>query len=300
MDARRTKDFVEHFRATKAGNSTERRSSSGGDDGNTGNILSSASSLAAAAGAPSQHAAGAVAAQSSASTRRDSGSSGGIWGETENDLAAGGAAARLCYCCCSFGMLITSIYCAHNMGAHCASLLPKPRLRPRPCRLHLSTTPAPPATCDACIAGHAAGSAASRFPTAFFPGAFLSFTRPFFLSLFFFLLFLLLLRRCCCLCSCTANSIIVNANFCPIPNPIPLRMFCFSIEESLSLSRRTFSVSAFYLLLIYATLARPSVRSYRAPCHARVEHSKRAPLALFTQTIVEYLPSMLIEFFPVD
>lgn len=186
MDARRTKDFVEHFRATKAGNSTERRSSSGGDDGNTGNILSSASSLAAAAGAPSQHAAGAVAAQSSASTRRDSGSSGGIWGETENDLAAGGAAARLFYCCCSFGMLITSIYCAHNMGAHCASLLPKPRLRPRPCRLHLSTTPAPPATCDACIAGHAAGSAASRFPTAFFPGAFLSFTRPFFLSVFFF------------------------------------------------------------------------------------------------------------------
>lgn len=144
-------------------------------------------------------------------------------------------------------MLITSIYCAHNMGAHCACASRSSLTVPRPCRLHLST-PAPPATCDACIAGHAAaaasGSAASRFPTAFFCAFFLL------LVLFFY-----------SYCSCTANSIIVNANFCPIPNPIPLRMFCFSIEDS----RRTFSVSAFYLLLIYATLARSRHTPSRLP-----------------------------------
>lgn len=82
-------------------------------------------------------------------------------------------------------MLITSIYCAHNMGAHCACASRSSLTVPRPCRLHLAT-PAPPATCDACIAGHAAaaasGSAASRFPAAFFL-RFLSFARPFFLFL---------------------------------------------------------------------------------------------------------------------
>lgn len=155
-------------------------------------------------------------------------------------------------------MLITSIYCAHNMGAHCACASRSSLTVPRPCRLHLST-PAPPATCDACIAGHAAaaasGSAASRFPTACFCAFFLL------LVLFFY-----------SYCSCTANSIIVNANFCPIPNPIPLRMFCFSIEDS----QRTFSVSAFYLLLIYATLA----RSRHTPSRLPAPHRLPAPPTL--------------------
>lgn len=147
-------------------------------------------------------------------------------------------------------MLITSIYCAHNMGAHCACSSRSP-LFPRlklfhvlvvyTCRLRLLRLRATHASLDTLLLLLA--PLRLVFPLPFF--RFLSFARPFFYSY----------------CSCTANSIIVNANFCPIPNPIPLRMFCFSIEDS----RRTFSVSAFYLLLIYATLARSRHTPSRLP-----------------------------------
>lgn len=140
-------------------------------------------------------------------------------------------------------MLITSIYCAHNMGAHCACASRAP-LVPRlqlflvlvvyTCRLRLLRLRATHASLDTLLL------------------LLLAPLRLVFLLPFFCAFFLLLVLFFYSYCSCTANSIIVNANFCPIPNPIPLRMFCFSIEDS----RRTFSVSAFYLLLIYATLAR--------------------------------------------
>lgn len=67
------------------------------------------------------------------------------WGlGTENDLAAGWARLGwLCCCCCfccSFGMLITSIYCAHNMGAHCACSPRSPSCLISKCSSSLSST----------------------------------------------------------------------------------------------------------------------------------------------------------------
>lgn len=188
-------------------------------------------------------------------------------------------------------MLITSIYCAHNMGAHCACSPRSPSCLISNCSSSLSST-----LVDSGSSGYVRRMHRWTRCCCCCWLRCVSFSHCLFFA--FFLLLVLFPSFFYSYCSCTANSIIVNANFCPIPNPIPLRMFCFSIEDS----RRTFSVSAFYLLLIYATLARSRHTPSRlpAPLHRLTAPPTLACRALFTQTIVEYLPSMLIEFFPVD
>jgi len=147
-------------------------------------------------------------------------------------------------------MLITSIYCAHNMGA--AQLSSKLPARGAPARNPPApwTTPpfsAPPATCDACIAGHALGSFVAHPPKS----------PTFLLWTLFSLLFLY---------SPLGKIQLSNANFSPrfyiffLPVlfyfffiflffSFPLRMFfCFSRKHP----KTNFQRISIYLLLIYA------------------------------------------------
>lgn len=72
----------------------------------------------------------------------------------DGDLAAGKLPLLLLQSSSS-SMLITFIYCAHNMGAHPCYIL---------AAVSVLFSTAPTATCDACIAGHATAGSARVFP----------------------------------------------------------------------------------------------------------------------------------------